>query len=86
MIKFNVGSGLTDEQRKEYLDGSIIGKIVEIKFNSITQNEDEPEKYALYLPRLKKVRDDKTEADTYEKVKESVESIDTLISNIFNYS
>ena len=86
LIKFNVGSGLTDEQRKEYLDGSIIGKIVEIKFNSITQNEDEPEKYALYLPRLKKVRDDKTEADTYEKVKESVESIDTLISNIFNYS
>ena len=83
LIKFNVGSGLTDEQRKEYLDGSIIGKIVEIKFNSITQNEDEPEKYALYLPRLKKVRDDKTEADTYEKVKESVESIDTLISNIF---
>ncbi len=46
----------------------------------------QPEKYALYLPRLKKVRDDKTEADTYEKVKESVESIDTLISNIFNYS
>ena len=83
-IKFNVGSGLTDEQRKDFLtESNIVGKIVEIKFNSITQNESEPDKYALYLPRFKTIRVDKTVADDYEKVAETLNSVDILINNIF---
>ena len=51
-IRVNVGSGLTDEQRVIYWDNadSIIGDIVEVRADAITQNQDGT--YSLRFPRF----------------------------------
>ena len=57
-----VGSGLSDEQRLSWLDESkIVGKIVEVEYFSLSQNEGQKGTniYSLRFPRLKRVRDDK---------------------------
>ncbi|CAB4129979.1 CDC9 ATP-dependent DNA ligase [uncultured Caudovirales phage] len=58
-IRVNVGSGLTDEQRDEmWADkSSVVGQIVEIKADVITQNQDGS--YSLRFPRFERFRDDK---------------------------
>lgn len=55
-ISVNVGSGLTDEQRDMFWDNrdSIIGDVVEIRADAITQNEDG--NYSLRFPRFKTFR------------------------------
>jgi len=51
-IRVNVGSGLTDEQRVIYWENadSIIGDIVEVRADAITQNQDGT--YSLRFPRF----------------------------------
>lgn len=60
-----VGSGLSDEQRHVWslYPEKIIGKIVEIEYFGKSQNirTYDSTTYSLRFPRLKKVRDDKTE-------------------------
>lgn len=58
-------SGLTDDERKEYIDNPIIGKVVTIEFNEIITKENEVIK-SLFLPRIIEVRIDKDETDTLE--------------------
>lgn len=55
-ILVKVGSGLTDEQRQEFWDNkeSLIGKIVEIKYDIITKNKEG--NYSLRFPRFLKFR------------------------------
>jgi DNA ligase-1 len=55
-IRVNVGSGLTDEQRVIYWDNadSIIGDIVEVRADAITQNQDGT--YSLRFPRFLRFR------------------------------
>ena len=81
-VRFNVGSGLTDDQRASPED-AYIGKIVTVKFNDIVQNRDEPDRFALYLPRIIEVRQDRTEADSYERIVETLNAIDEIIENVF---
>jgi len=59
-IKVNVGSGLTDSQRKEMWDNqqSIIGQTVEILADAITVPQND-KIYSLRFPRFCRFRDDK---------------------------
>jgi hypothetical protein len=82
-IKFKVGSGLTDAQRKLYYKQQerLIGKIVTVRGNDIVSSESK-DTYSIFLPRLIELREDKTVADTYEKVLESRDSIIDLLKMI----
>lgn len=80
-IKFNVGSGFTDELREN--PNQFLDKVIEVRYNDIVQNKDEPDFYALYLPRFIRIREDKTEADSYDKIVESLNAVDEIIKNIF---
>jgi DNA ligase 1 len=57
-IRVNVGSGLTDEQRDEIWKDreSVIGQIVEVKADCITQNQDAEDTYSLRFPRFERFR------------------------------
>jgi len=54
-----VGSGLTNEQRKEWWTNPPIGQICEIMFNDITPDN------SYRFPRFKRMREDKTETSRY---------------------
>lgn len=55
-IKVNVGSGFTDDQRSSFWDArdDIIGDLVEIRADAVTQNQDGT--YSLRFPRFKTFR------------------------------
>jgi len=58
-IQVNVGSGFSDEQRRDYWDNRarVIGQTAVILCDAITQNQDGA--YSLRFPRFKTFRDDK---------------------------
>jgi len=55
-IRVNVGSGFSDTDRDSYWEGreSIVGKIVEVRADAITQNQDGS--YSLRFPRFLRFR------------------------------
>lgn len=55
-IRVNVGSGFSDADRDSYWDGrkEIVGKIVEVRADAITQNQDGS--YSLRFPRFLRFR------------------------------
>lgn len=57
-IHVNVGSGLTDEQRDEIWKDreSVIGQVVEVKADCITQSQDAQDTYSLRFPRFERFR------------------------------
>lgn len=57
-IRTNVGSGLTDDQRKEMWAKrkELIGEIVEIKADTITKDRTEDEFFSLRFPRFERFR------------------------------
>jgi|JI8StandDraft_1071087.scaffolds.fasta_scaffold85417_1 hypothetical protein len=63
-------SGMTDSQRKDFIDNSIIGKVITVKHNGLLANKNK-EGYSIFLPRLVEVRHDKDTTDTYESIKNS---------------
>jgi len=68
----NVGSGFTDDQR--YYWWSSQGEeehIIEVKYNQIISDKRTPGLYSLFLPVFVKIRDDKTEADSVEEMRET---------------
>lgn len=62
-VEFNVGTGLTDDQRREFWKNPIVGKIITCEYNGIIQDKDRPGVKSLYLPVFIRVRYDKSEAD-----------------------
>lgn len=64
VIKVDVGSGLSDEDRKNF---DVIGKILAVVYNARIKNKQGVE--SLFLPRAIEIREDKTEADTSVKIK-----------------
>ena len=59
-VRFNVGTGLSDEQRA--LDNSIyVGNIIEVKYNELIRNDAGD--YSLFLPVFVEVRNDKDTPD-----------------------
>ena len=69
-VKVNVGTGLSDVQRKQFCTQSIIGKIITVEYNELVQSKNSDD-YSLFLPRFIEIRLDKDEADTLEKIKDS---------------
>ena len=57
-IRTNVGSGLTDQDRDEYWKSKdkLIGQIVEVRADAITQNQEADEEYSLRFPRFLRFR------------------------------
>ena len=69
-VVVSVGSGYSDEQRKSLWlsKDSIIGKIVTVTYNAkISDKKRETD--SLFLPRFVELREDKTEADSSDKIK-----------------
>ena len=64
VVKVDVGSGLSDDDRKR---DDYIGKIVAVTYNARIKNKQGEE--SLFLPRLIEVREDKSEADSSERIK-----------------
>lgn len=60
-IKVNVGSGLTDSQRKDFWNNKkdVLGSTVEIMADAITKSQDSNDVYSLRFPRFHRFRDDK---------------------------
>lgn len=61
-LNVNVGSGFNDEERKKLFNNSIIGKIVEVKYNEIITNKDD-DSLSLFLPIFDGIREDKNIPD-----------------------
>lgn len=61
-----VGSGFTDEERLTYWEHPemIMGKVIEVKYFEVTQNEKDKTKYSLRFPTFQhRIRTDKDEQD-----------------------
>ena len=58
LIKTNVGSGLTDTDRETFWKAKdkLIGQIVEIRADAITQNQDSKNEWSLRFPRFLRFR------------------------------
>jgi hypothetical protein len=66
VIKVRVGSGFSDEQRKN-LGENIVDKIAAIKYNTRIKNKAGEE--SLFLPIILEIRDDKEVADSSKDIK-----------------
>jgi DNA ligase-1 len=57
-IKTNVGSGLTDTDRETFWKNKakLIGQIVEVRADAITQNQDTKDEWSLRFPRFLRFR------------------------------
>jgi DNA ligase-1 len=57
-IVVNVGSGFTDSDRDEYWSGkeAMLGQVVEVRADAITQNQDSEDAYSLRFPRFLRFR------------------------------
>ena len=57
-IKTNVGSGLSDENRDEFWrhKDKLIGQVVEVRADAITQNQDSKDQWSLRFPRFLRFR------------------------------
>jgi len=62
VVKVNVGSGFTDEQRDKYTKENTVGKVVAVKYNARIQDKKTGQT-SLFLPVFLELREDKTDAD-----------------------
>ncbi len=65
-----VGTGLADDLRSPAFIKSQVGKIMTLNFESVIKNKNK-EEYSLFLPVFVEIREDKSEADTLEKIQSS---------------
>ena len=72
LVKVSVGTGLSDELRREFAPEhafeTIVGQIITVKHNGLITSKSNPHS-SLYLPRFVEIRYDKDEADTITKIK-----------------
>ena len=67
LVKTDVGTGLTDEERNKYTREAIIGKFVDIKYNARIRDKNS-DIDALFLPVFLGIREDR-EANFSEEIK-----------------
>lgn len=75
LLLTDVGSGFKDEEREKFFTNAdqYIGKIITVKACDIVKSP-EHEHHALMHSRFVEIRKDKTEADSFERVKEQKEA------------
>lgn len=66
-LSVNVGSGFSEEQRTSITKESVVGKVIEVKYNGKIVSKTG--KNSLFLPIFVKVRLDKETADTFDDIK-----------------
>lgn len=54
LIRVNVGSGFSDQQRQDFWDCRVDGQVVEVRADAVTQNQDGS--YSLRFPRFQRFR------------------------------
>lgn len=78
LVEVSAGTGYKDEERPmifAQLDQMIEeGAIATIRANDIVESESKPGKKSLFLPRFVEFRSDKSEADSYERIQEQLDS------------
>ena len=67
VIKVNVGSGFSDEDRKKIKKQDVIGKVVAVKYNARIRSKHQDE--SLFLPIYVEIRSDKDQADQSRDIK-----------------
>ena len=67
IIKVDVGSGLSDIDRKDFTKNSPVGKIAAVVYNARIKNKQGEE--SLFLPRLMEIREDKNIADSAKNIR-----------------
>lgn len=68
-LQVDVGSGLSNEHRTMSPD-EFIGKLINVKYNSVIQSKNPHEKASLFLPIFTGIRIDVTTADSFSKLKD----------------
>jgi ATP-dependent DNA ligase len=68
MIKVNVGTGFSDEQRDKYTKNNTVGKVVAVRYNARIQDKKTGE-HSLFLPVFLELREDKDVADVSTAIK-----------------
>lgn len=85
-LSVSAGTGFTKKQRDDLLkvvdDWIETGQIVTIRGNGVITNENNPDKYSIFLPRFVEARNDKNEADSLERVQEQVQAFITTLEVI----
>jgi hypothetical protein len=76
LMTVSVGTGLSDEQRAQFWENKeqLIGKILTAQANDVIKGVDENSNWTLFLPRFVELREDKTEADSLDRIQEQVKS------------
>jgi ATP-dependent DNA ligase len=67
VIKVNVGSGFSDEDRKKIKKQDVLGKVVAVKYNARIRSKHQDE--SLFLPIYVEIRSDKDKADSSGDIK-----------------
>jgi hypothetical protein len=67
LVKVSVGSGFSDQQRKDLWKQNLVDVVAAIKYNMRIKNKAGEE--SLFLPIVLEIRDDKTEADHSKDIK-----------------
>lgn len=67
VLEVNVGSGFTDDQRKDLCHEKLIGKVVSVKYNARIENRQGDR--SLFLPVFVEIREDKSVADLSKDIK-----------------
>lgn len=68
LLRVNVGTGFSDDDREVYYDNSILDKIIEVKYNQLITSKSK-DKASLFLPRFVSVRVDKDVANSLGELK-----------------
>jgi len=67
-VQVSVGTGLTDDMRKNLKKKDVVGKIVTVKYNARIKSRDKVAD-SLFLPVFLEIREDKSTADSGAKIK-----------------
>ena len=62
-LRVNIGSGFNDHERETYWNDSIVGKIIEVKYNEVIESKGS-DTLNLFLPIFVGLRDDKNDIDS----------------------
>ena len=68
-VEVNIGSGYSDEQRKEFTKEAMMGRIVTVLYNERIASKARTDVDSLFLPRFIELREDKDEANSEKEVK-----------------
>ena len=69
MVRVSVGTGFTDEQRKEYFTDSLLDKVVTVTYNMRIKDKNRMGVDSLFLPRFIEIREDKNVTNTDKEIK-----------------